>query len=99
MLGTVIFILSLIVIGFSAYMILDVYRILKRNDKVYDFEMKLLEIGGYYYMRHALAGDPDALNVYDRFVNKWSYNDLLNSRKPLELEVWYSKEELDKIKS
>lgn len=72
---------------------------LHRNEEVYAFSMLILNIGSNYCRRHILAGDEDALDVYDWFVHKWTYSDLLHSRKPLTLEKWYSEEEIKKINS
>jgi hypothetical protein len=53
----------------------------------------VLDICAEYLYRHADSN----INDVDWFVDKHTDKKLLFSIKPLKLEYWYTKEELDKI--
>lgn len=73
---------------------------LDRGKKVSKFRYRIGDMAHDYYFRHIEEiGFDNAHDVYDWFYNKWSENDMLNSTKPLILEEWYTKEELEKINS
>lgn len=93
----IIFVCCIALLLWSIYQLYDVYRVLVRNERVYAFLMTVVDMGSSYCRRHIM--DDDALDVYEWFVNKWNYEDILYSRKPLTLEEWYTKEEIEKINS
>lgn len=41
----------------------------------------------------------NALDVYDWFFGKYTYDQMLYSLKPLTLEAWYTKEEIKRVKN
>lgn len=65
-----------------------------RNDKVLQFSFMIIDMCHEYAVRHNYA-----LDAYDWFDGKHSYEKMLFSFKPLTLEAWFTKEELDKINS
>lgn len=71
---------SIIGLGVSCYM-------LWRNNKVYDFRIKIID-------GITLANWRDAKKLYD----KYSYGDMLYSIKPLKLEAWFTEEEIKILK-
>lgn len=90
---------SIIALCCSIYGIHECNRALRRNNEVYTFRTLLLELTSNYARRHILEGDSSAMEVYDWFFDKYSHDDMMKSKKPLILEEWFTKEELEKIKS
>lgn len=73
---------------------------LDRNKKVNQFRYMLCDMAHDYNMRH--IKELSIANVYEVlewFANKWSYDDMFYSSKPLVLEEWYTQEELERINS
>lgn len=51
-----------------------------------------------YAMRnYKTEGLVEVNKVWDWFANKWTYNEMLKSSKPLTLEAWYTSEEIERI--
>lgn len=73
---------------------------LKRNNEVYAFRQQLLHLASAYSIRRIREGiftrEDDALTW---FLNKYTYEEMLNSNKPLTLEEWYTEEEIKRVKS
>lgn len=82
----IVLILSLIGLIICAYL-------LYRNRKVYEFDRMRLEIWREYMYNH-FGSD---IHEMEWFIKKYSHDQLLFSTKPLKLEYWFTKEELDKI--
>lgn len=72
-------------------------RDLRRNNEVYEFRQKLLELAHNYNIRHIELPLGEISGVYKWFVDKWTYDEMLKSRKSLTLEAWYTPEEIKKI--
>lgn len=60
---------------------------LKRNDAVWLYRTRLIQ-----------RCSPD-IELVERIINKHSYEDMLNSRKPLEDKYWFTPEEIEEINS
>lgn len=69
----------------------------KRCSKVGDFKLKLVDMACDYNIRRAKEGEFDYRSAYDWFLEKWTFEQMLHSSKPLKLEAWYTKEELEEI--
>lgn len=87
--------LGIVLLFFSAY-------ILRRNEKVKDFRFSLVDMAYEYEIRrlkeYAESGEEHKeKNAFDWFANKHSYEDHLYSFKPLELESWFTEEEIKEI--
>lgn len=79
----------------------DCSKLMERNDEVAAFRLSLLNLATDYITRR-LEEFPDLKemgNPYIWFVDKYTYDEMLYSKKPLVLEEWYTKEEINKIKS
>lgn len=71
---------------------------MKRNHKVAEFRSKLCDMSHDYAMRNYKTEGLDGVNkVWDWFANKWTYDEMLKSSKPLTLEAWYTPEEIERI--
>lgn len=68
-----------------------------RNDKVRDFQIAMLGIISDTAKKRILMDCDDCFAPYDLF-NKYSYDDMVYSFKPLTLEAWYTEEEIKVIK-
>jgi len=71
--------------------------ILYRNRKVHKFRCLLAEVAECYNDRHEKRGDPNYTDAIKWFYDKYTYRDMLYSIKPLNIQSWYTKEELEKI--
>nr|DAH58157.1 MAG TPA: hypothetical protein [Bacteriophage sp.] len=76
---------------------------LKRNEQVHEFRLLILELTSQNCKRRIRSASnisefSHSLDAYDWFANKYSYNDMYNSFKPLTLEAWYTEDELKRIK-
>lgn len=71
---------SLIGMGINGY-------ILWRNDKVFDFRLKII-----------YAFSPANWSEAKKLYEKYSYNDMLFSLKSLKLEAWFTEEEIKILK-
>lgn len=60
---------------------------LRRNDAVWFYRTELIQ-----------RCSPDVALV-EKIINKYSYEDMLNSRKPLEDKYWFTPEEIEEIDS
>lgn len=71
---------------------------MERNHKVAEFRKMLYDMSYDYVMRnYRTEGLIEVQKVWDWFADKWSYKELLDSSKPLTLEEWYTKEEIERI--
>lgn len=75
-------------------------RILLRNEDVLPFRTRLLNLTTVYNLKRIKKGvflhEDNALTW---FFGKYTYEEMLYSKKPLTLEEWYTKEEIDRINS
>lgn len=62
-----------------------------RNIKVYDFRMKIIDME---HKRYDEAIRQGLHFKYRGLAKKYSYDDMLNSFKPLKLENWFTEEEI-----
>lgn len=75
--------------------------ILFRNEKVYKFNIYILNLTSAYCERRILEDNisyEDIDNIYDKYARKYSYDDMLYSLKPLKLEYWFTEEEINELK-
>lgn len=73
-------------------------KLLQRNNEVAKFRNMLIDMAHGYNMRHIKELKlEDVHKVWDWFVDKWTYDELLHSSKPLTLEEWYTPEEIERI--
>lgn len=70
-----------------------------RNHKVYIFKNKIAELTYAFCMRHLFDSKERSIDAWDWFCNKYTYEEMLYSNKPLTLEEWYTEEEIKRIKS
>lgn len=68
-----------------------------RNDKVRDFRMALLDTVSNTAKKYMAMGRDNWFAPYYLY-NKYSYDDMVYSFKPLTLEAWYTEEEIKMIK-
>lgn len=72
-----------------------------RNERVSKFRMYLVDLSYRYDERRIREAEKrDDLkfeSAYDWFCHKYSYDNMFFSAKPLELESWYTEEEIIKI--
>lgn len=68
--------------------------ILHRNNKVLEFRCYILDRCTKAQIASIYNG-VNELGEYDAIYRKYSYNDMLYSFKPLKLEKWFTKEEID----
>lgn len=75
-------------------------KVLKRNQEVYLFRLQLLDLASAYNIKRledgTLSDENDAL-IW--FSDKYTYEMMLYSDKPLTLEAWFTEEEITRIKS
>lgn len=69
--------------------------VLARNFQVGKFRSKVINLCYEHNLRHILSDD----SAYVWFYDKVSYNKMLYSFKPLELESWWTKEEIERLMS
>lgn len=69
--------------------------ILARTFLVGKFRHKVINLCYEYNLRNLLSDD----SAFDWFYDKVSYNKMLYSFKPLELEYWWTKEEIERLMS
>lgn len=89
-------ILWVVALALVAYSV--IIRLEMRNREVAKFRLKLLDLTSEYFSRH--TKDPDIMgtnNPYYWFLDKYTYNDMFRSKKPLVLEEWYTEDEITKI--
>lgn len=70
--------------------------ILCRNDKVYTFRMGIIEMCHRYNMYHAIRG-LEYTDAYSRFLDKYTYNRMTFSFRPLKLKYWFTEEEIKEL--
>lgn len=73
-------------------------KAIRRNREVARFKYMLGDMAHSYNMRHIKEiGIEDVHKVWSWFADKWTYDELLHSSRPLTLEEWYTKEEIERI--
>lgn len=88
-----------IVLGYSITGIIKTKKLMNRNYEVYDFRMYLLELASMYNARRIKDTKLDVIhNACMWFVEKYTYEEMLYSDKPLTLEAWYTEKEINEIK-
>lgn len=74
------------------------FYILDRNNRVYNFKIMLANMAYSYNMRRLDDGiSLTSEDAFKWFCDKYSYDKLLLSFKPLKLECWYTEKELEEI--
>lgn len=71
--------------------------LLKRNEEVHCFLMKLISMAHDYNVRRINEKDLNYKCAYNWFCSKYNYEELLYSVKPLKLRYWFTEEELQEI--
>lgn len=87
-----IFLISLI---FLNILLCFTLYILIRNDRVYIFRLRILNLCRIYCIKHI---EKNYKSPIDRFYKKWAYYQMLFSFKPLKLKYWFTEEEIREIR-
>lgn len=96
LIGIIVFVTIGLVICFVGMYLCD--KTIERSKEVYKFKCMLEDMAYDYNKRHIKEIEVEEIEkVYNWFVDKWSYKKLLDSSKPLTLEEWYTKEEIERI--
>lgn len=75
-------------------------KAIRRNREVAKFMGMLGSMAHDYNVRHIKELKlEDVHKVWGWFADKWTYDELLYSSRPLTLEEWYTKEEIERINS
>lgn len=90
-------ILNILSVLFIFLIIFCIY-LLFRSHKVLKFRHFLIDLAYKYAYEEIIKGNFNYKTVYEQFVYKYTYANMLFSFKPLKLESWYTKEEIEKIK-
>ncbi len=72
-------------------------RQLRRNEEVGRFRQEIIDLLSATAQKRIKAGRSDWEELYS-YLNKYSYDAMLNSFKPLKLESWYTEEEIKIMK-
>ncbi len=83
----IVWVVCLIGMVYSAIQVSKSLKRLKRNDDVW-----------YYRTRLIQRCSPD-IELVEKIINKHSYEDMLNSCKPLEDKYWFTPKEIEEINS
>lgn len=86
----IILIIALIFLGFTWYFCVH------RNDRLVVFRICILHLCTTYDILHAIEPGSEE-DAFKWFEEKYTYNQMLFSFKPLKLEAWYTPEEISKI--
>lgn len=86
--------LAVTVVIICIYKISKYNKLLKRNNEVYNFKIQLIDLATTYSLRNPKKDD-----AFTWFFNKYTYDEMLYSKKPLTLEAWYTENEIKLIKS
>lgn len=70
---------------------------MKRNYEVWLFKRKISTLTYDFCMRHVFDDDDQSIKAWEWFCDKYTYEEMLHSRRPLTLEEWYTEEELKRI--
>lgn len=65
--------------------------VMRRVDKVYKFRSFIIDLCYEYALKH------NDITSYKRFHGKYTFDQMTYSFKPLKLEAWFSKEEIDDL--
>lgn len=85
-----------IIIAILVFGLIASLYILIRNELVFRFFNKLINMSCEYELRHLLEHHNDA---FKWFCDKHSYDRMLYSLKPLKLKYWFTDEEIKEINS
>ena len=88
---------SLITIMLAALAATTCY-ILIRNELVYKFQGRIIDLSHDYNIRH-IETYTDETCAYRWFQEKHTYTQMVFSFNPLKLKAWYTKEEITRIYS
>ena len=77
------------------FIILSIF-ILCRNDKVYTFRIDIISMCHRYNMYHVIRC-LEYTDAYSRFLDKYTYNRMIFSFKPLKLKYWFTEEEIKEL--
>lgn len=69
----------------------------RRCDAVADFSHMLTDMAYDYNVRRIVEGELDYRDAFDWFSEKWTFEQMLYSTKPLKLEAWFTEKELKEI--
>lgn len=64
---------------------------MRRVDKVHKFRSHIIDLCYEYALKH------NDITSYKRFYGKYTFDQMTYSFKPLKLEAWFSKEEIDDL--
>lgn len=69
-----------------------------RNNKVYAFSLYISDLAYLYNLRRIEEYPKKYEDAHIWFADKWTYEQMLFSLKPLRLDNWFTEEELEEIK-
>ena len=73
---------------------------LKRIERVEEFKQMLIDMSFRYNLKRLRDPNCTSLkNAYEWFCDKYTFEELLESDRPLTLEEWYTQEEINEIRS
>lgn len=102
MVGLVLFLAVVgFLLGMSIRNLARIREALKRNDEVYEFRTRINKVYCKEYVQRRLRENKfdDWEWPQDWSLNKYSYEEMLYSDRPLTLEAWWSSEEIEKLMS
>lgn len=71
---------------------------MERNDEVYKFRFYIIDICCNTSDELLKQGKPKEAKRIEKLYNKYTYDDMYNSSKPLTIEEWYTEEEIKLMK-
>ena len=74
-----------------------IFYILYRNDKVYLFQSNLIDMASKFAKKKINDDDDDWKHGYD-IIDKYSYDEMLFSFKPLTLDALFTEDEIKILK-
>ena len=85
-----------VIIGIAALASISAIYFLRRNDRTLAFRCSIIELCSNYNKRH-WKDDDFSLSIYDKYLDKHHYTKMLYSFKKLNLETWFTEEEIKEL--
>ena len=87
-----------IVIGIAALASISAIYFLKRNDRTLAFRRYIIDLCSEHNKRHWKDANFSLItDAYSKFLHKHSYAKMLYSFKKLNLETWFTEEEIKEL--
>lgn len=97
LIGIVFIAAAILLIAGNIILDLQARRIHRRNDAVAEFRKEILRMASEESKRRIHANREDYLVPYD-IMDRYSYVQMFDSDKPLNLEAWFTEEEIKILK-